>query len=162
MRSSSPFLYKILVRSFVFYLLGSVDYFAFEYILLLITRTSSRMDQAMTSAMTSLEQSLPPMGHSVSRAEFHAWLARAKPGEQLEYHRGHLIWDRSPASDLAEDERRALAKAADAALQAAEDGFVHLVQRRNGPLDFSYLAVRTGRRAGAAPAASPPELPAAA
>ena len=120
------------------------------------------MDQAMTSAMTSLEQSLPPMGHSVSRAEFHAWLAPAKPGEQFEYHRGHLVWDRSPASDLAEDERRAMAKVADAALQAAEDGFVHLFQQRNGPLDFSYLAVRTSRRAGAAPAASLPELPAAA
>jgi hypothetical protein len=105
-------------------------------------------------------QSSPPRRCVLS--EFRAWLARAKPGEQLEYHRGDLSWDRSPASDLAEDERRALAKAADAALQAAEDGFVHLVQRRNGPLDFSYLAVRTGRRAGAAPAASPPELPAAA
>ena len=71
-----------------------------------------------------------------------------------------------PATDremrtLAEDERRALAKVADAALQAAEDGFVHLVQRRNGPLDFSYLAVKTSRRAGAAPVMLP-QLPAAA
>jgi hypothetical protein len=116
----------------------------------------------MTSAMTSLQQSLPPIRRCGSRAEFHAWLTRARPGEQLEYHRGHLVWDRSPASDLAEDKRRALANVADAALQAAEDGFVHLFQRRNGPLDFSYLAVRTSRRAGAAPAASPPELSAAA
>jgi hypothetical protein len=112
--------------------------------------------------MTSLEQGLPPMRRCVSRAEFHAWLAPAKPGEQFEYHRGHLIWDRSPASDLAEDERRALAKVADAALQAAEDGVVYLVQRRNGPLDFGYLAVRTSRRAGAAPGTPPPQLPAAA
>jgi hypothetical protein len=162
MRSSLLLFYKILARSFVFYLLRSVDYFSFEYMLLLITGTSSRIDQAMTSAMTSLEQNLPPMRRCVSRPEFHAWLARARPGEQLEYHRGHLIWDRSPTSDLAEDERRALAKVADAALQAAEDGFAHLVQRRNGPLDFSYLAVRSSRRAGAAPAASPPQIPAAA
>jgi hypothetical protein len=162
MRSSSLFFYEILAPSFVFHLLRSGDYFAFEYIILLITKTSSTMDQAMTSAMTSLEQSFPPTRRCVSRAEFHAWLARARPGEQFEYHRGHLIWDRSPASDLAEDERRALAKVADAALQAAEDGFVHLFQQRNGPLDFSYLAVRTSRRACAAPAAPPPQLLAAA
>ena len=106
----------------------------------------------MTSAITFPEQSLP-LRRSMSRAEFHAWLVRAKPGEQLEYHRGHLFWDRSPASDLAEDERRALAKLADAALQAAEAGFVYLVQRRNGPFDFSYLATKASCRA---PPASPP------
>jgi hypothetical protein len=118
MRSSSLFFYKILARAFVFYLLSSADYFAFEYILLLITRTGSLMDQAMTSAMTSLQQSLPPTRRCGSRAKFHAWLARARPGEQFEYHRGHLVWDRSPASDLAEEERRVLSKVADAALQA--------------------------------------------
>ena len=28
--------------------------------------------------------------------------------------------------------------------EAAEDGLVHLVQRRNGPFDFSYLAIKAG------------------
>jgi hypothetical protein len=96
--------------------------------------------------------SFPPTRRCVF-SEFHAWLVRAKPGEQLEYHRGHLFWNRSPASDLAEDERRALAKLADTALQAAEAGFVYLVQRRNGPFDFSYLAIKASCRA---PPASPP------
>jgi hypothetical protein len=27
-------------------------------------------------------------------------------------------------------------------MQAAEDGLVHLVQRRHGPYDYSYLAVK--------------------
>ena len=78
----------------------------------------------------------------IALASFNRWLLRALPGQQLEYHRGHLIWDRSPASALAEGERRALARVADAAWHAADDGLVHLMQRRNGELDFSYLAVK--------------------
>jgi hypothetical protein len=78
-------------------------------------------------------------------ATFNRWLLRALPGQQLEYHRGQLIWDRSPTSGLAEGERRALARIADAALQAADDGLVHLVQRRNAPFDFSYLAIKAAR-----------------
>jgi hypothetical protein len=73
---------------------------------------------------------------------FWSWLARAEPGAALEYHRGLLILDRSPSSELSEDERRTVAKIADAALGAAEDGLVHLVQRRNGPFDFSYVAIK--------------------
>ena len=110
--------------------------------------------------MTSTEisaVSLPSTRRCVLR-EFWAWLARANSGEQFEYHRGHLIWDRSSASDLAEHERQAVAEVADTALQAAEAGFVHLVQRRNGPFDFSYLATKAGCRARAVPAASPPQL----
>jgi hypothetical protein len=103
------------------------------------------MDQVMTSAMTSLEQSLPPARRCVSRTEFKAWLARAKLGEQFEYHRGHLIWDRSPASALTQGERQALGRIADAVLQAGEQGQVLPVQRRHGPFDFSYLAIKSIR-----------------
>ena len=80
---------------------------------------------------------------------FWSWLARSEPGAALEYHRGLLILDRSPASELAEDERRTVAKIADAALGAAEDGLVHLVQCRNGSFDFSYIAIKARARAGA-------------
>jgi hypothetical protein len=58
------------------------------------------------------------------------------------YHRGLLIWDRSPASGRTETDRRALAKIANAVFQAAEQGEVHLVQRRNGPFDFRYVAIK--------------------
>ena len=73
---------------------------------------------------------------------FGRWIRQARPGECFEYHRGLLTVDRSPASRLAEPERRALAKLARAALKAAEADQVHLVQRRNGPGDFSYLAIK--------------------
>jgi hypothetical protein len=80
---------------------------------------------------------------------FLSWLARSEPGAALEYHRGLLILDRSPASELSEDERRTVAKIADAVSSAAEDRLVHLVQCRNGPFDFSYVAIKADRRAAA-------------
>ena len=98
----------------------------------------------------------------LTAGRFWSWLARSEPGAALEYHRGLLILDRSPASELSEDERRVVARLADAALQAAEEGRVHLVQRRNAPFDFSYLAVKASRDAKAVALAPAPPLPAAA
>ena len=94
-----------------------------------------------------------PSSAAISLGGFNRWLLRAQPGQQLEYHRGMLTRDRSPASGMSDGNRRAVARIADAALQAAEDGLVHLVQRRNGPFDFSYVAVcadhgPVGQRAG--------------
>ena len=57
----------------------------------------------------------------LTAGRFWSWLARAEPGATLEYHRGHLTSDRSPASELAEDERRVVARLADAALQSLRD-----------------------------------------
>ena len=77
--------------------------------------------QTMTSAMTSTLGQGTASDAPIALASFNRWLLRALPGQQLEYHRGHLIWDRSPASSLAEGERRALARVADAAWQATFD-----------------------------------------
>jgi hypothetical protein len=96
---------------------------------------------------------------------FRSWLARSAPGAALEYHRGLLILDRSPTSELSEDERRTVAKIADATLSAAADGLVHLVQHRNGPFDFSYIAIKAGqspKACKAVPVAGALKLPAAA
>jgi hypothetical protein len=101
----------------------------------------------MTAVMTFAEPSESATRDLISVAEFRGWLARAEPWSWFEYHRGLLIWDRSPASGLVEGDRRALAKIANAVFQAAEQGEVHLVQRRNGPFDFSYLAIRSIRAA---------------
>jgi hypothetical protein len=76
---------------------------------------------------------------------FRAWLQRAEPGACLEYHRGLLSLDRSPEYDLSEERRRVLSRVANLALEAADRGQVHLVQRRNGELDFSYLAIKANR-----------------
>jgi hypothetical protein len=103
----------------------------------------------------------------LTAGRFRSWLARSEPGAVLEYHRGLLILDRSPASELSEDERRTVAKIADAALNSAADGLVHLVQCRHGPFDFSYVAIKAaparGKRASRSlPNAGVDDLPAAA
>ena len=101
----------------------------------------------------------------LTAGRFWSWLARAEPGAVLEYHRGLLFLDRSPASELSEDERRTVAKIADAAVGAAENRLVHLVQRRNGPFDFSYVAIKAGqspKACKAVPVAGALKLPAAA
>jgi hypothetical protein len=91
-----------------------------------------------------------------SAADFRGWLARTGSCPWFEYHRGFLIWDRSPGSKLSDVDRRALAKIANAVLQAAEQGQVHLVQRRRGPFDFSYLAIRSVPAAKPRAVARPP------
>ena len=101
----------------------------------------------MTAVMTFAEPSESAARDLISVAEFRGWLARAASCSWFEYYRGLLLWDRSPASALPDEHRRALAKIAKAAFQAAEQGQVHLVQRRNGPFDFSYLAIKSVRAA---------------
>jgi hypothetical protein len=91
-----------------------------------------------------------------SRVAFCRWLERARAGEHFEYHRGLLVRDRSPASELAERDRHALAEVADAVFRAAVDGSVHVIQHRHAPFDFSYLAIKAGRAATAGAGALPP------
>lgn len=78
--------------------------------------------------------------------EFCAWMVQAVPGARLTYHCGLLALDagidgQTPKSDA----RRELARVARRAWWAAEKGLIHLVQRRNGPNDFTYLAIARPR-----------------
>jgi hypothetical protein len=101
----------------------------------------------MTAVMTSTMLDRTPPCVLSSVAEFRGWLARTGSCPWCEYYRGLLIWDRSPDSKLSDADRRRLAKIANAVFQAAEQGQVHLVQRRRGPFDFSYLAIKSVRAA---------------
>jgi hypothetical protein len=75
-------------------------------------------------------------------ALFRAWVARARPGAWLEYHRGLLALDRiKGTSSLKEPERRKLDAVADHALALAGLGKLHLLQERHGDRDYSYWAV---------------------
>lgn len=70
------------------------------------------------------------------------WIGQAVPGDRIEYHRGFLALDIIPvASRLPERERAELARMARRALWAAEQGLVHLVQKRHRANDYSYLAI---------------------
>jgi len=80
-----------------------------------------------------------------------AWLNQSAPGETIEYHRGFLGIDRTPLGQpMSPEDRGHLIRIAERAMRLAEQGFVHLVQRRIATDTFSYLAVARVRPAGAA------------
>ncbi len=81
-------------------------------------------------------------GRPLTDTDFLAWLGQAMPGERLIYHRGQLALDRLAGS------RDRLSRLADRAHWAATRGFVHLVQRRDGIKDFSYVAIARERASG--------------
>ncbi|MCB1489269.1 MAG: hypothetical protein KDJ88_17660 [Bauldia sp.] len=80
----------------------------------------------------------------LSDAEFCFWVGEALPGDTLEYHRGFIAVDVG-SGNLSTPEQKALRKLVRSAAWASEAGLVHLVQRRRGPGDFSYLAVKRPR-----------------
>lgn len=69
----------------------------------------------------------------IGEIEFLGWLGQAEPGDMLTYHRGLLAADRVHSSELGHLASRAF--------RLAETSLIHLVQRRHGPNDFSYLAI---------------------
>jgi hypothetical protein len=90
--------------------------------------------------------------HDLNEVCFCAWVAQAEPGETLVYHRGFLAVDAtSVISKLPSDQQRVLRLVAAAALRAAEQDLVHLVQARIGPDQFAYIAIARSkpRQAGA-------------
>ena len=82
----------------------------------------------------------------LSEIELCAWLGQAAPQDTLEYHRGFLVLDsNAQISRLPKRQREELARVASRAWWASEKGLVHLVQRRLGPDDFSYIAIARPR-----------------
>lgn len=79
---------------------------------------------------------------SMDEVAFCAWVAQAEPGAALVYHRGFLVVDTDKqCSRLSPSSRTDLRKLADAAFEAAQQGLVHLVQRRLATERFAYIAV---------------------
>jgi hypothetical protein len=94
---------------------------------------------------TTVATTAPP-GNAITEADLCTWLGMAAPGDQFIYHRGFLAVDCDRvASRLTERERAKLQRVARRARLAAENGLAHLVQRRNGPDDFTYLLVARPR-----------------
>ncbi len=82
----------------------------------------------------------------LTETTFCAWLGQAHPGDALVYHRGVLALDASISSQTPDsDAHRELGRVARRAWWAAEQGLIHLLQRRNGPDDFTYLAIARPR-----------------
>jgi hypothetical protein len=96
--------------------------------------------------MDTIVANFPTVALRMTEAELCGWLGAAAPGDVVEYHRGFLAIDVSPnARHLIERERKELVRLARRALWAAEEGWAHLVQRRHGPGDHSYLLIARPR-----------------
>ena len=81
------------------------------------------------------------------------WLGAACPGDILQYHHGVLALDTTPdGSRLSAEDRAELCRVARRAMWAWEKGLAHLVQRRHGPDNYSYLLI--ARRRAGSPAAA--------
>src|SRR3954454_18442883 len=85
-------------------------------------------------------------GLPLTEADFCTWIGQAGPQDVIEYHRGFLIVDTDRRlSALSSADRHKLSRVASRAWQCAQDGLVHLVQRRLGESQFSYLAIARPR-----------------
>ncbi len=83
---------------------------------------------------------------AVSEIELCAWLGQALPGDVLQYYRGFLALDTVPHSHrLREHERIELIKVARRCRWASEKRLVHLLQRRLGIDDYTYVLVARPR-----------------
>ena len=96
----------------------------------------------MDSTIIGLRTAEPPLTETM----LCAWYGSAVPGNSIVYHRGFLAIDVAPLTfKLPDAERRTLLRVAQRALQLAEDGLVHLVQRRVGEGEFTYVAIARPR-----------------
>lgn len=74
------------------------------------------------------------------------WLGAAAPGDAITYFRGTLARSLCPQlSPLTPAERARVATLARRAWKLAESGSAHLVQRRHGFEDFSYIVIAPRR-----------------
>jgi len=85
---------------------------------------------------------LPRSSALLDEAALTAWFSAAATGDRIEYWRGYLAIDANPTgSKLESEDRRTLGRVAARAFRLAEQGKAHLVQRRHGDADYSYLLV---------------------
>ena len=78
------------------------------------------------------------------------WFLTAGASNTVLYHSGYLALDRGPGSRLGKEAGAELDRIATALMAMAEAGHVHLVQRRYGPVDYSYMVVARPARPKAA------------
>ena len=79
----------------------------------------------------------------LDEGKFCDWIANALGGDEIIYHDGFLMRDRSEKGELPLRERQRVNSVARRALIANELGLLHLVSRKVGPCRFEYIAVRS-------------------
>jgi hypothetical protein len=97
------------------------------------------------------------MSDSVRGTRIRQWLKEAEPGQSIQYFRGFLALGVDASGlPLTEPERQAAVRTADQLFRAAQRQLVHLVQRREGPMNWTYVAIaRSSRTVRRRPDTSP-------
>jgi hypothetical protein len=109
--------------------------------------------------IVKLASLIPPFTAPIDENRFVDWLIDARPGEAVVYYRGQLGHDRMPSARvLSASARIELDAVADRILVAHAQGLVIPVQRRLGPCDWLYLAIKTVRCKPPARRADTPHL----
>jgi hypothetical protein len=73
--------------------------------------------------------------------QFRKWLRHARRKDRLVYYEGFIMFDRgSDNRDTRTAEQSEIARLADVVREAHESGFVTMIQKRNGPGNYSYIA----------------------
>ena len=82
----------------------------------------------------------------LTEAALCVWVGTASPGDRLSYHQGYLAIDAAPCSTWRTPaDRHELRRTASRAWQLAEQGLVHLVQRRDDACNYTYFVVARHR-----------------
>jgi len=97
------------------------------------------------SGQTNMPSQSPIFGLAVTEIELGQWLDSSEPGASLVYYRGYLAMD-VQSERLPRQHRIELDRVARRARSASNDGLVHLVQRKHGSGDYSYIATSSGQR----------------
>jgi hypothetical protein len=98
---------------------------------------------------TPMDCPFPPIRTAleISEIDLLAWAAQAEPGDRITYHTGYLALDRAGMGryPMNADDRRALVRLANRAMALADQGLIHLFQKRIERDRFSYLAIATNK-----------------
>ena len=103
-----------------------------------------------------------PLEVALDENGFVDWLVDAEAGDHVVYYRGHLAFDRCESGRIGDaKERQRLVNIARRVMAATDQGLVRPVQKRLGPHDALYIAVRaSGRQRIATKACPAPIAPA--
>jgi hypothetical protein len=112
------------------------------------------MSQSARAVSLAIEKHAIPFDEN----GFVDWLIDANPGDRIVYYRGHLGHDRMPSARVLEPQSRTeLHTVATRVMVVAGQGLVLPVQKRVGPEDCLYIAVKAqpGRVGNARQTAAP-------
>jgi hypothetical protein len=118
--------------------------------------------QQRSPASAPYASPIPRFAVPLDENGFVDWLIDASPGDRIVYYRGHLGHDRMPSTKVLDREARVQLHAlATRVMVVAAQGLVLPVQKRVGPEDCLYIAVKAqpGRVRSARRTAAPMPLP---